>query len=325
MICLGIESTAHTFGIAMMKDKKELSSASDTFTTIEGGMNPPVVARHHIELKDKLLQKVLEDARVELEDIDLISFSKGPGLAPCLHVGRNFAVELARKTKAHLIGVNHICAHLEIGRMITGAKDPVFVFVSGANTQIIAHEGEKYRVFGETLSIGLGNALDKFGRIVGLGFPAGPKIEELAKRGKLIELPYVVKGMDVDFAGIITKAEMLFSKGAKIEDLCFSLQETCFAMLAEVTERAVAHCDKKEVILIGGVAANKRFCEMLDAMCKERDCKFHPVPLKYCGDNPVMIAWQGILEYNYNKREEDLETVEINPRWRIDELDAEWY
>lgn len=325
MICLGIESTAHTFGVAVMKDKKELSSASGTFTTIEGGMNPPVVARHHIELKDKLLKKAVEDAKIEFEDIGLISFSKGPGLAPCLHVGRNFAVELAKKLKIPLIGVNHICAHLEVGRMITGTKDPVFVFVSGANSQIIAHEGGKYRVFGETLSIGMGNALDKFGRIVGLGFPAGPKIEKLAKRGKLIELPYVVKGMDVDFAGIITKAEMLFKKGAKIEDLCFSLQETCFAMLAEVTERAVAHCNKKEVILIGGVAANKRFCEMLDAMCKERGCKFHPVPLRYCGDNPVMIAWQGLLEYNFNKREEDLETVEINPKWRIDELEAEWY
>ncbi|MFH1065447.1 MAG: KEOPS complex N(6)-L-threonylcarbamoyladenine synthase Kae1 [Nanoarchaeota archaeon] len=325
MLCLGIESTAHTFGIALMRDKKELPSASDTFTTIEGGMNPPVVAEHHKKVKDALLNKVLEDAKIEPEDIDLISFSKGPGLAPCLHVGKNFAVELAKKLRIPLIGVNHICAHLEIGRMITGTKDPVFVFVSGANTQIIAHEGGKYRVFGETLSIGLGNALDKFGRIVGLGFPAGPKIEELAKSGKLIELPYVVKGMDVDFAGIITKAEMLFKKGVKIEDLCFSLQETCFAMLAEVTERAVAHCDKKEVILIGGVAANKRFCEMLGAMCRDRDCKFHPVPLKYCGDNPIMIAWQGILEYNFNKREEDLEAVEINPRWRIDELDAEWY
>lgn len=325
MICLGIESTAHTFGVAVMKDKKELSSASDAFTTEHGGMNPPVVAEHHKKLKDELLEKALKQANIELKDINLISFSKGPGLAPCLHVGKNFAVELAKKTKAPLIGVNHICAHLEIGRLITNTKDPVFVFVSGANTQIIAHEGGRYRVFGETLSIGLGNALDKFGRIAGLGFPAGPKIEELAKKGKLIELPYVVKGMDVDFAGIITKAEQLLKKGAKAEDLCYSLQETCFAMLTEVTERAVAHCDKKEAILIGGVAANKRFCEMLDAMCRERGCKFYPVPLKYCGDNPVMIAWQGILEYNYNKRAEDLKTVEINPKWRIDELDAEWY
>ena len=322
---LGIECTAHTFGVAIMRDKTELSSASDTFTTKEGGMNPPVVARHHIELKEKLLGKALSDAKVNLEDIDLISFSKGPGLAPCLHVGKNFAAELAKKAKCPLIGVNHICAHLEIGRMITGTKDPVFVFVSGANTQIIAHEGGRYRVFGETLSIGLGNALDKFGRIAGLGFPAGPKIEQLAREGKLVELPYVVKGMDVDFEGIITKAELLLKKGAKVEDLCFSLQETCFAMLAEVTERAVAHCDKEEVILIGGVAANKRFCEMLDSMCRDRGCKFHPVPLKYCGDNPVMIAWQGMLEHNYNRREEDLGTVEINPRWRIDELNAEWY
>lgn len=325
MICLGIESTAHTFGVAVMRDKKELSYAVGTFTAKEGGMNPPVVAEHHKKAKDTLLKKALKDAKISIGDIDLISFSKGPGLAPCLHVGKNLAVELAQKTKAPLIGVNHICAHLEIGRMITGTKDPVFVFVSGANTQIIAHEGGRYRVFGETLSIGLGNALDKFGRMAGLGFPAGMKIEELAKKGKLIELPYVVKGMDVDFAGIITRAEQLLKKGAKVEDLCYSLQETCFAMLTEVTERAVAHCDKKEVILIGGVAANKRFCEMLDSMCKARGCKFHPVPLKYCGDNPVMIAWQGILEYKHSKRQEDLDKVEILPRWRIDELDAGWF
>ncbi len=242
-----------------------------------------------------------------------------------MRVGKEFAKSLALKHNIPLIGVNHICAHLEIGRLITKTKDPVFVFVSGANTQIIAHEGHRYRIFGETLSIALGNALDKFGRIVGLGFPAGPKIEKLAAKGKLIELPYVVKGMDVDFAGIITKAEQLYKQGAKVEDLCYSLQETCFAMLTEVAERAMAHCDKTECILIGGVAANKRFCEMLNIMCKERGAKFYPVPLKYCGDNPIMISWQGILEHNTTKRIDDPKTIDINPVWRVDEVNAVWY
>ncbi len=270
MIALGIESTAHTWSIALMRDREFLSQVSDTFTTESGGMIPIEVAKHHERLKYSVLEKALAEAKCKLEDVDLIVFSQGPGLPPSLKVGRDLAVELAKKTGKPLIGVSHICAHLEIGRLITSAKDPVFVFVSGANTQIIAHEGGRYRIFGETLSVGLGNALDKFGRIIGLGFPAGPKIEELAKKGKYVELPYVVKGMDVDFAGIVTRAEQLFKQGVSKEDLCYSLQETCFAMLAEVTERALAHCEKKEVCLIGGVAANKRFCEMLDLMCKAR-------------------------------------------------------
>ena len=324
MICLGIESTAHTFSVAVMKDNAFLSQASDTYTTESGGMIPIKVANHHVEVKDKLLEKALADAKIKLEDVGLISFSKGPGLPPCLRVGRDFAVSLAKKINKPLIGVNHICAHLEIGRLVTKAKDPVFVFVSGANTQIIAHEGGRYRIFGETLSVGLGNALDKFGRAIGLGFPAGPKIEDLAKNGKLVDLPYVVKGMDVDFAGIVTKAEMLYKKGASKEDLCYSLQETCFAMLTEVTERALAHCEKNEAILIGGVAANKRFCDMLGSMCKDRGAKFYPVPLKYCGDNASMIAWQGILEYIATKRTEDFD-VDFDPAWRIDEVEAGWY
>lgn len=325
MKCLGIEGTAHTLSFAILDDKKELAFSTDTFTTEKGGMIPMEVAKHHLALKEKLLQKVLDDAKLTMEDIELISFSKGPGLPPALRVVKEFAVKLAKENKIPLIGVNHICAHLEIGRMITNTKDPIFVFVSGANTQIIAHQGGKYRVFGETLSIALGNALDKFGRIVGLGFPAGPKIEQMAKEGKLIELPYVVKGMDVDFAGIITKAEQLYKKGAKVEDLCYSLQETCFAMLAEVTERAMAHCEKNEVIVIGGVAANKRFCEMLDTMCKDRGARFYPVPLRYCGDNAIMIAWQGLLEHKTTGREEDLAKVDILPAWRVDDLEAEWY
>ncbi len=325
IVCLGIECTAHTFGIGIMKGENIVANQTATFTTQEGGMIPIEVAKHHESVKDDLLIQALEEANLRLKDINLISFSKGPGLPPSLVVGKNFAVQLAQNLHTPLIGVNHICAHLEIGRLITKTKDPIFVFVSGANTQIIAHEGGRYRIFGETLSIGLGNALDKFGRIVGLGFPAGPKIEDLAKKGEFIELPYVVKGMDVDFAGIITKAEQLFKKGVKKEDLCYSLQETCFAMLTEVTERALAHCQKEEVILIGGVAANKRFCEMLDSMCNERDANFHAVPLKYCGDNPVMIAWEGILEYIKTKRTDNPEEVDIMPGWRIDEIEASWY
>ena len=324
IVCLGIESTAHTLGIGIVKGREILANSIDMFQTEEGGMVPSLVAEHHRKVKYDVLKKALDTAKISMEDVDIISFSRGPGMAPSLVAGMEFAKELAEKYDIPLVGVNHICAHLEIGRMLTGTKDPIFVFVSGANTQIIAHEGGRYRIFGETLDIGLGNALDKFGRIAGLGFPAGPKMEKMALEGKYIELPYVVKGMDVAFSGINTKAESLLKKGAKIEDLCYSLQETCFAMLTEVTERAIAHCQKDEVILIGGVAANKRFCKMLDDMCKDRDCKFFPVPLQYCGDQGAMIAWLGILEYSSRDKLPSIDEIDIDSKWRVDEVETPW-
>jgi N6-L-threonylcarbamoyladenine synthase/protein kinase Bud32 len=157
--------------------------------------------------------------------------------------------------------------------------------------------------------------LDKFGRILGLGFPAGPKIEELSKKGKYVELAYTVKGMDVSFSGLLTKAQQLFErKQASKEDLCFSLQETAFAMCAEVAERALAHSGKKELLLVGGVGANKRFCEMLELMCKERNAKFYKVPMDLAGDQGAMIAWEGFL------RKDSYGDIEVNPHWRADEV-----
>ena len=174
---------------------------------------------------------------------------------------------------------------------------------------------------GETEDVGLGNALDKFARALGLGFPGGPKIEQLALQGKWTELPYTVKGMDVAFSGIITRVTQLANKGVSKEDLCYSLQEVFFSMITEVTERAMAHLRKKEVLLIGGVAANKRLCAMLEIMCKARGAKFFAVPMQYAGDNAAMIAWQGLLEYHAGRRET---TLDIYPFERCDDIDVIW-
>ena len=302
-----------------------MSDIRDMYVTKEGGLIPDKVAEHHRNVGITVITKAVEDAKVKIKDIKLISISQGPGLPLSLLQGMRFAKEFSLKYNIPLIGVNHICAHLEIGKLMTKAKNPVFVFTSGANTQIIAHEGKKYRIFVECLSISLGNALDRFAREIGLGFPGGPKIEQLARLGKkYIELPYVVKGMDVEFSGIMTHAINLFRKGENKEDLCYSLQETMFAMLVEVTERALAHCDKDEVLLIGGVAANQRFCEMLDIMCRERKAKFYAVPVKYSGDQAAMIAWQGILEYKAKRKLEDISKLDIKPGWRIDHVETRW-
>jgi N6-L-threonylcarbamoyladenine synthase len=315
MIILGIESTAHTFGVGIVNDQgKVLANVKEMFTSEDKGMIPDEVAKHHLLIAEDVLNKALKEAKLTISNIDLISYSAGPGLDPVLWTGYHFAQKLSDEHNLKLIGVNHCAAHLSIGKVLYNLDNPCYLYVSGVNTQVIVQENGQYKVLGETLDLGLGNMLDKFGRSVNLGFPAGPAIEKIAQQGKYLELPYVVKGMDVSFSGILTKVEQLYGKGVKVEDLCYSLQETCFAMLAEVTERAMAQNEKKELLLVGGVGANKRFCEMLDKMCQERGAKFYMVPLNLAGDQGAMIAWEGYLRQNQQPN------FNVNPHWRLDEL-----
>lgn len=322
MIILGIESTAHTFGAGIVTDKGEvLANVIEMFTSEEGGMIPNEIAEHHQQVAELVLKKTLEEANTSWSDIEFIAYSAGPGIDPALWVGYHKAKHWADKNGKKLVGVNHCAAHLSIGKVWNKLDDPVYLYVSGVNTQIIVQDKErkgvegKYKVIGESLDLGLGNMLDKFGRILGLGFPAGPKIEQLAQKGRYVELPYVVKGMDVSFSGIFTKIQQLFERNqASKEDLCFSVQETCFAMLTEVVERALAHTEKKGLLLVGGVGANKRFCAMLNVMCQERGTQFYKVPMNLAGDQGAMIAWEGFL------RKAESGDLEVKPQWRVDEV-----
>jgi N6-L-threonylcarbamoyladenine synthase len=320
MYILGIESTAHTFGVGIVDDQGEvLANELASYTSPDKGMILDEVAEHHQKVANDILAQALEKCDLTISQIDLISYSAGPGLDPVLWAGFHFAKRLAVDNNKKLIGVNHPAAHLSIGKVYNNLQDPCYLYVSGVNTQIIVYEAGKYRVIGETLDNGLGNMLDKFGRFIGLGFPAGPKIEELAKKGKYVELPYVVKGMDISFSGILTKLQQLYRKGQADgsitkEDLCFSLQETCFAMLTEVVERAMSNTGKKELLLVGGVGANQRFCRMLDVMCQERGARFFKVPMDLARDNGAMIAWEGYL-----RKDEEI-NFEVNPHWRVDEI-----
>jgi len=315
MIILGIESTAHSFGVGVVDSEgKVMANVVDSYSSKEGGMIPDQVVKHHEKAAEEVLAKALEEAKVSWEEIDLIAYSAGPGLDPVLWVGYKKAKEWSEKHDKKLVGVNHCCAHLSIGKKVNELEDPVYLYVSGVNTQIIIFDGGKYRVMGETLDLGLGNMLDKFGRILGLGFPAGAEIEKLALKGKYIELPYAVKGIDVSFSGILTKVRQLYEKGVSKEDLCFSLQEVCFAMLTEVSERALAHTGKKELLLVGGVGANKRFCDMLAVMCRERGAEFYKVPKDLAGDNGAMIAWESFL------RKEKYGDEGVKSFWRVDEV-----
>jgi N6-L-threonylcarbamoyladenine synthase len=326
MICLGIESTAHTFGVGIVDEKGNvLANARDIYTTEEGGIIPAKAANHHVEVCDKVLKESLSKANRTMKDIDLISYSQSPGIGNTLKIGAGVARALAIQYNKPLVGVNHCIAHLEIGRLLTDAKDPVLLYASGANTQIIAYEGGKYRVFGESLDGGIGNFLDSFARELGLGFPGGPKIELLAAKSKnFIEIPYVVKGMDVSFSGILTNVKQKLQSGRfSKEDLAFSVQETVFAMLLEVSERAMAHCGKEELLLGGGVACNKRLQEMAKKMCEERGSRCFVLANEFNVDNGAMIAWQGILEYRCGRKVDPSE-ADIKPYLRTDEVKVCW-
>jgi len=286
MIVLGIEATAHTFGVGIVDCKKRqvLFNEKSQFKGHEG-MDLRKLSDFHVANFDLVLKNAklfLESKKMSFEDVDLISFSRGPGIGNSLKIGALCAKTLALKYNKPIVGVNHIKAHLEIGKWLTRFEDPLFLYVSGVNTQVIAKEENsgKYKIYGETEDIGLGNLLDSFGRLVGLDFPSGAKIEQLAlNSNNFIELPYTVKG-------------------EKREDMCFSLQETTFAMVMEICERAMAYTNKSEFIIVGGVASNKRLTKMAEEMCKIRGAKYKSFPMEYAMDNGAMIAVEGFLRYS---------------------------
>lgn len=328
-IVLGIESTAHTFGVGVVKEGEILANVKDSYTTESGGIIPIEAGKHHEEVSGGVYNGALEKVNIKEEDIGVIAFSQGPGLSPCLLQGLRFAKKIARKLNVPVVPVNHCIAHLEIGKL-TGAKDPVLLYASGANTQIIAYAGGKYRIFGETLDIGMGNFIDTFARYAGIGFPGGPKIQELAEKSKeedYVELPYSVKGMDVAFSGILTKLrQLLETKKYKLEDLSFSLQETAFAMLIEAAERALAHTGKVELLLGGGVGCNKRLQEMCKVMCKERGAEFFVPENSLLVDNAGMIGFLGEIMFKKGIKIEgkDIERLDIEPKQRTDDVEVEW-
>ncbi|MDO8563394.1 MAG: KEOPS complex N(6)-L-threonylcarbamoyladenine synthase Kae1 [Nanoarchaeota archaeon] len=326
MMIIGIECTAHTFGVGIVNKGKILANVKDMFMTETGGIIPIKAAEHHKLVAEKVWNDALDKAKISEEEIDAIALSNAPGLAPCLLAGMNFARHKAEKLGVKIIPVNHCIAHLEIGRR-EGAKDAVLLYTSGANTQIIAYEAGKYRVFGETLDVGIGNFLDKVARNAGLGFPGGPKLEKEAIGGNYIEMPYTIKGMDVAFSGLVTKAQQLL-KNNSLKDVAFSIQETTFAMLVEAAERALAHTGKKELVLGGGVACNSRLQKMCKIMCKERKAKFFCPEKQFLTDNGGMIAYTGELmlsKNNYNgKVLVDYKKINIKPRERTDDIFVSW-
>jgi N6-L-threonylcarbamoyladenine synthase/protein kinase Bud32 len=312
---LGIEGTAWNLSAAIFGEDL-VSLYSSPYQPPTGGIHPREAAQHHASAMREVISRVLTDP----DEIAAVAFSQGPGLGPCLRTVATAARALALALDVPLVGVNHCVAHVEIGRWATGCKDPITLYVSGANTQVLGYLNGRYRIFGETLDIGLGNGLDKFARSKDFPHPGGPKIEALARGGRYIDLPYTVKGMDLAFSGLISAAQ---ESKADIEDVCHSLQETAFGMCVEVTERALAQSGKDEVLLVGGVAANGRLREMLKTMCEERGAELFVPERQFCGDNGAMIAYTGrvMLESGATV---PLEESRANSHYRANEVDVVW-
>ncbi|XP_008550170.1 probable tRNA N6-adenosine threonylcarbamoyltransferase [Microplitis demolitor] len=332
VIAIGFEGSANKLAIGIIRDNEVLSNVRRTYITPPGeGFLPKETAAHHRAHVLEVLKKALSDAKLTMTDVDVICYTKGPGMGGPLTVLALVARTVAQLYNKPMVAVNHCVGHIEMGRLITGSKDPTILYVSGGNTQIIAYSRQRYRIFGETIDIAVGNCLDRFARLLKLSNDPSPgyNIEQMAKNGKkLAPLPYVVKGMDVSFSGILSHIEerldgwLNTGKYTK-EDLCFSLQETTFAMLIEITERAMAHVGSSEVLIVGGVGCNERLQEMMDIMCKERNAKLYATDERFCIDNGVMIAVAGLLQYKTGKPTPWTETTCVQ-RYRTDDVFVSW-
>jgi len=368
LISLGIEGSANKIGVGICTSEgKILSNPRRTFITPPGtGFLPRETADHHRKHILDVVKEALKEANLTMQQIDIISYTKGPGMGPPLSIGAFVARTLSLMFKKPLVGVNHCIAHIEMGRLATGLQNPTVLYVSGGNTQVIAYSNKRYRIFGETIDMAVGNCLDRFARIINLSNDPSPgyNIEQLAKKGsKFLELPYVVKGMDMSFSGLLNyvedmvilhptlKNELLEAeklqetseeqdrrkrkKNKKVvntkikdfnwtkEDLCFSLQETIFAMLTEVAERAMAHCGSNEIIIVGGVGCNLRLQEMIGKMVEERGGKVGAMDDRYCIDNGAMVAWAGLQMHEGGYKMPFKESF-FTQRYRTDEVEAIW-
>ena len=333
LIVLGIESTAHTFGVGIVSSHKPyiLADVRYNYVPRHGGILPREVAQFFSTVAARAVKEALAEAGLSPKELSAVAVALGPGMGPALRVGATVARALSAHYELPLVAVNHAVAHVEIARFLTGLVDPVVLYVSGGNTTVSSYVDGRYRVFGETLDISLGNLLDTFARETGLGPPyvvgGDHVVDRCAREGNFVDgLPYVVKGQDVSFSGLLTAALRLYSqKPELLPSICYTLREIGFSSVVEVTERGLAHIGKKQVVLTGGVAANRFLNEKLELMASPHGAEFRRIPPKYAGDNGVMIALTGLLSYIHGHMIVAPERAYVRQRWRLDRVDVPWY
>ncbi len=319
MLTIGIESSAHTFGVGIVDKGRVLANEKLMYDVGSRGMIPSKVAETHVKNARTVIRMALDKAKVEMRDIEGVGYTRGPGIGACLQVGQLAAKTIAAGLGVKIVPVNHAVAHAEITKHEAGFGDPITLYVSGGNSQLLKlakGPSPHYQILGETFDIGVGNMLDAFAREIKLKPAWGSTVARFAANGKYIEMPYTVKGMDFAFTGLLTYASSLAGKESK-EDLCYSIQETSFAMLCEATERALLLTNSDELCVCGGVAQSSRLKEMLASVCKEHGMRFGFAANEFNADNGGMIAYvaERMLRNGFSV---PLERCDIEQRYRID-------
>ena len=315
ILTMGIESSCDETSVAIVKNGREiLSNVIDTQIPIHekyGGVVPEIASRNHIEAISRVTKKALKDANVTLDKIDAITPTYGPGLVGALLVGLSYAKALAFAINKPLVGVNHIEGHIAANYITYKELEPPFICVmmSGGNTQIINVKGyTEFEVLGKTRDDAIGEAFDKVARVVGLGYPGGPKVDKLAKDRKAnIQLPkthFNDDTLDFSFSGIKTAVINLHHKNPDINkaNLCASFQKTVTETLMENVKKAIEKTEIKTIALAGGVSANsyirKEFLKL-----ENKGMKVYMPDLKLCTDNAAMIASSGYYNFISGKRD----------------------
>ena len=316
IIVMGIESSCDETSVAIVKNGREvLSNVIDTQIPIHekyGGVVPEIASRNHIEAISRVTKKALEQAKVTFEDIDVIAPTYGPGLVGALLVGLSYAKGLSFAIDKPLVGVNHIQGHIAANYITYKELEPPFICVmtSGGNTQIIHVKNyTEFEVLGKTRDDAIGEAFDKVARVVGLGYPGGPKVDNLAKQGKpIINLPrthFQEDTLDFSFSGIKTAVINLHHKEPDINkaDLCASFQKTITETLLENVEKAIKNTRVNTIALAGGVSANS-YIRGQFLNLENQGIKVYMPDLKLCTDNAAMIASAGYYQYINGKRDD---------------------
>ena len=321
ILTLGIESSCDETSVAVVRNGREiLSNIIDTQIPIHekyGGVVPEIASRNHIEAISRVTKMALEEANVTFKDIDAITPTYGPGLVGALLVGLSYAKALSFAIDKPLVGVNHIQGHIAANYITYPELKPPFlcVMMSGGNTQLVhVKEYNSFEVLGKTRDDAIGEAFDKVARVVGLGYPGGPKVDKLAKEGnqEAIKLPKThFDNLDFSFSGIKTAVINLHHKMPDINkaDLCASFEKTVSEVLIENTQRALEKIDVNTVALAGGVSANS-YIRSEFLKLKDKGIKIYMPDLKLCTDNAAMIASAGYYNFiNGNISELNLNAI----------------
>lgn len=317
MIILGIESSCDETSVAVVKDGREvLSNVINSQIAIHerfGGVVPEIASRNHVEAISTVTKKAIEEANIKMEDIDAIACTYGPGLVGALLVGVSYAKALSFALNKPLIGTNHIKGHIAANYITHKELKPPFLclIISGGHTHLVhIKDYNDFEILGKTRDDAIGEAFDKVARVIGLGYPGGPKIDKLAKEGKPnIKLPKThFDNFDFSFSGIKTAVINLHHKNPDVNkaDLAASFEKTVTDVLVENTLNAAKKLGINKIALAGGVSANSYIRQRFMDLTKEHNINiYYPEPI-LCTDNAAMIT--SAAYYNYlNGETSDLE------------------